>query len=138
MDLAPKTLNLDDYLMRAVGGTGASFHDFVGKRGDEIISLDMFSRNVELLNRTGDNVRWIMAHDAGAVPYEYEWTAALSLGECHSIAEGRTMSDPALLAHPLQGRVDYAIIHHCGERRYMEVLALFEFAEDAVFHRLAA
>ena len=138
MDTAPKTLNLDDYLMRAVGGTGITFHDFVGQRGGETVSLDHLSHNVAMLNRAGDNVRWIMAHDNGAVPYDYLWTAMLSLGECRSIAEGRALSDHALLARPVQGRVDFAIIHHCGENRRMEVLAMFELAEDAVYQQLAA
>lgn len=135
MDLAPKTLNLDDYLVRAVGGTGVAFHDYVGKRGSEIVSLDTFQHNVDLLNRMGEDVRWIMADDHGAVPYEYRWNGALSLGECHSIAAGRALCHPIDLT-PLMGRVDFAIIHHCGDHRRMEVVALFECDQDAVHYRL--
>jgi hypothetical protein len=137
--LAPKPINLDDFLTFSVGGNDFDFHGHYGLARGETVGLDTLADNIDFLTRMagGDQIRWLMlTNEVAALPHDRKWKIAAMICEVENIGMGtKAVRDHALDPTGFIGKVDYVLLHLLKTRQ-MCVIACFDEEDDAILAKM--
>lgn len=137
--LAPKPLDLNDYLSLSVGSLNRDFRGKTGIKDGVEVSLDILADNLAVLNHFvgGDDIRWlVLTSETAIIPFDRTWKAIQPLAEVENISMGhKVVRSHAVDTTGFEGQVDYVLLNLLKTRQ-MVVVACFDHDGDATLHKM--